>query len=54
LKEEILERTEWEERMGDFLLENAPAAVISDLGRQPDLADLQRDPRFLNLMPKSP
>jgi tetratricopeptide (TPR) repeat protein/predicted Ser/Thr protein kinase len=35
------------------VLENAPATLIKELSRQPDLADLQRDSRFLSLLSRS-
>ncbi|HEX4166625.1 MAG TPA: protein kinase [Bryobacteraceae bacterium] len=35
------------------ILATAPAGVVADLGRWPEMADLQRDPRFLSLMANS-
>jgi tetratricopeptide (TPR) repeat protein len=36
------------------LLRSAPAHVLADLSRQPDLRDLQRDARFLELLAQKP
>jgi tetratricopeptide (TPR) repeat protein len=35
------------------VLQNAPSTVIGELSRQPDLAELHRDPRFMSLIPQS-
>ena len=47
------------EALGDrnrtlITLRNAPGYLLNELNRQPDLKDLQRDPRFANLVASKP